>query len=169
MLAGVLVQLVAMTAFTVLAIDFIYRVIRQKPYAFRVRSLEAQGLWTGVNTDSPSPALSPSSSPEHPTSSSSTSTSVPVPQSDIEKSKPIPTTTDRTRQLRKAKFLLAGEAFASAMIYARGVYRAIELAQGWTGELMIHEVYFVWLDGFPMILAYAAFAVLHPGWLIERK
>lgn len=55
------------------------------------------------------------------------------------------------------------------MIYARGVYRSIELAQGWEGYLMVNEVYFVWLDGLPMVLAFTAFAVLYPGWLIERK
>lgn len=159
MLAGVLVQLGTMTIFSILAIDFIYRVITRKPYARRVRSLDRQGLWSGVDQAPSSPSTPP----------------VDGSQTDLEKDTHTSgthgqvTEVDRARKLRKAELLLIGTAFASAMIYARGVYRSVELAQGWTGHLMTHEVYFIWLDGFPMVLGYAAFAVLHPGWLIERN
>lgn len=159
-LAGVLVQLGTMTIFSILAIDFIYRVITRKPYARRVRSLDRQGLWSGVETTDR--AASPSTPPVDGT----------LATSDLEKDIPATGThgneVDRARRLKKAELLLIGTAFASAMIYARGVYRSVELAQGWTGHLMTHEVYFIWLDGLPMVLGYAAFAVLHPGWLIER-
>lgn len=150
-----------MTVFTLLALDFIIRVIAQRPYARRLRSLQRQGLWTGI------PSIdSPSSSPGTPPADEETKDlSTTNPSTDLA---PANKEMDRSRQLRKAKFLLVGEAFASAMIYYRGVYRSIELAQGWSGYLMTHEIYFIWLDGFPMVLCFVTFAVLYPGWLLER-
>lgn len=140
-----------MTIFSILAVDFIARVISRRPYAHRVQSLARHGLWSGAE-------VSPST--------------LPPAGSDAEKHTPAPlhgpTSADRARQLRKTQLLLIGTAFASAMLYGRGVYRSIELAQGWTGELMTHEVYFVYLDGVLVVLGYAAFAALNPGWLIEK-
>jgi hypothetical protein len=152
-LAGVLVQLGTMTLFTVLAIDFITRVITKKPYKHRSGRIstlnsDVELLPTPNDKLDSHPSTTPldTSSPSHPHSA------------DIGASEP----------LHKAFIFLGGIAFASAMIYARGVYRSIELAQGWTGVLMTTEVYFTWLDGLPMALAYAAFAILHPGWLIQE-
>ncbi len=69
-------------------------------------------------------------------------------------------------QLEKANILLAGTAFATAMIYVRGIYRSIELAEGWKGFLMTHEVYFIFLDGLPMVLCFSALAIFHPAFLL---
>lgn len=142
-----------MTIFTILAIDFITRVIIRKPYPFTVRKLESQNRYTGVQNK-----------PNHGTSYDN------IEMSTLTNS-PFPTSSNNypSRTLRKAEIFLAGIAFASAMIYVRGAYRSIELAQGWSGVLMTTEVYFTWLDGFPMVLADTAFAAIHPGWLIERR
>lgn len=147
MLAGVLVQLGTMTLFTVLAIDFITRVITRKPYTHRSKS-----------TSTPASDIEASPTPTDKVDSNTLSSII---------TQPIDN--EASERFRKASIFLGGIAFASAMIYARGVYRSIELAQGWTGMLMTTEVYFTWLDGLPMALAYAAFAALHPGWLIQEN
>ena len=83
----------------------------------------------------------------------------------VQNSASSPDSTD----LKKVELLLAGVAFASAMIYVRGVYRSIELAQGWRGYLITHEDYFTYLDGLPMALCFYAFAILHPGFLLPKR
>jgi len=50
----------------------------------------------------------------------------------------------------------------------RGVYRSIELIEGWRGYLITTERYFIALDGSMMIIAVAAFNFAHPGLLLER-
>ncbi|ORY26063.1 RTA1 like protein-domain-containing protein [Naematelia encephala] len=67
------------------------------------------------------------------------------------------------------QYLLAGVAFASLMIFVRGIYRSVELAQGWSGYVISHEPFFIWLDGFPMVLCLAGLAVAHPGWLLPPQ
>jgi len=49
------------------------------------------------------------------------------------------------------------------MIILRAVYRVIELAQGWRGYLITHEVYFYCLDTAPMIVCMAVWVFGHPG------
>lgn len=149
-LAGILFQLGTMTIFTVLALDFILRVIAHRPYAHRHSR-------TIVPTDPP--ATLPSSETEQEGEGAK------------EKDTFTPTEAYQTTptNLRHAQLLLAGIAFASTMIYVRGVYRSIELAQGWSGYLITHENYFTYLDGLPMALCFSAFAALHPGWLLPRR
>jgi hypothetical protein len=48
-------------------------------------------------------------------------------------------------------------------IYVRSVFRTIELAQGWTGYLMLHEGYFIGLDGCLMVIAGLIFLVFDPA------
>lgn len=59
--------------------------------------------------------------------------------------------------------LLWATLFASTAIVVRNVYRTVELAQGWTGYLMTHEVFFAVFDGAMMVLAGAAFCFFHPA------
>ena len=120
MLAGILFQLVTMTIFSILAADFIVRVISRRPYAHRVRRTEK--LQTA----------SPAADPEKFSDPTGIAPG-PIPNRVAE-----PITAPHT--LRRVELLLAGVAFASLMIYVRGVYRSIELAQGWTGYLITHEV-----------------------------
>lgn len=53
-------------------------------------------------------------------------------------------------------------------IYARSVFRAIELAEGWDGYLMLHERYFLGLDGALMVLAVGIFLVMDPARILPK-
>lgn len=71
------------------------------------------------------------------------------------------------QQLTGSVIPLLGAMILSVLcIYARSIYRTIELLQGWTGYLITHESYFVGLDGAMMVVAVTVFNVLHPGWLL---
>lgn len=66
----------------------------------------------------------------------------------------------------KMKWLIAAIVFSVTCVVIRSIYRTIELLQGWTGYLITHEVYFIALDGWMMILAVAVFNFVSPGWAI---
>jgi len=75
-------------------------------------------------------------------------------------------------QIKPSKPLTALSAATSTAVLcmiARGVYRAIELAQGWRGELITNEVYFCVLDGALMLIAVGIFNFWNPGTLLERE
>ncbi|WRT65303.1 uncharacterized protein IL334_002246 [Kwoniella shivajii] len=149
MLAGILFQLVTMAVFVALASDFIFRVIFRKPYAHLVSKY-------------PNQSNDPTSNEEEGNAQVSA----------VPGEKQVATNEGgavRTAQIKKGERLLAGVAFASAMIFVRGIYRSIELAQGWSGYLITHEAYFNYLDGLPMVLCLAAFAIAHPGWLLPKR
>ncbi|ORX36216.1 RTA1 like protein-domain-containing protein [Kockovaella imperatae] len=149
MLAGILFQLGTMTIFVALASDFIIRVAANRPY--KQRTPRATKPEEDANSDNVADSVTLRVDPEHGVQSREKSTS------------------SSRKDLQRVKVLLGGVAFASLMIYIRGVYRSIELAQGWTGYVITHEAFFTWLDGFPMVLCYAAFAIAHPGWLLPRR
>ncbi|GAA5851899.1 hypothetical protein JCM9279_001926 [Rhodotorula babjevae] len=56
-----------------------------------------------------------------------------------------------------------GLAWATTWIIIRGIYRTIELSQGWTGYLITHEPYFAVLDSAAMVLCQAAVCVAWPA------
>ena len=64
--------------------------------------------------------------------------------------------------------LFAAMIFSVLCIYARSIYRTIELAQGWDGYLITTQRYFVALDGVMMVAAVAVFNVFPPGWLLPE-
>ncbi|BEJ16825.1 hypothetical protein CspHIS471_0602260 [Cutaneotrichosporon sp. HIS471] len=142
MLAGILFQLATTTIFLVMAADFMYRVAARKPYSEAMRNKFDFNL--RFRRKAPSAPGSPNS--------------------EAEKTGQVD-----PKWIRKSQYLLLGVAWASVMIYIRGIYRSIELAQGWTGHLMTHEVYFIWLDGFMMTLCMAGLAVAHPGFLLPAS
>lgn len=89
-------------------------------------------------------------------------------------------------EMRRWWIMAGGVAVASAMIITRGVYRSIELVQGWDGYLITHEIYQVSsflveqcadrvlirqnvLDGIPMVIAVAVFNVINPLWVLPKK
>ncbi len=147
MLAGILFQLGTTTIFLILAADFMWRVIARKPYSDAMRRRFAFSCFRRKKASVPG---SPSS------------TGSPLPAAEkVDEVDP--------QWIRKSQILLGGVAWASVMIYIRGIYRSIELAQGWTGHLMTHEVYFIWLDGFMMTLCMAGLAVAHPGFLLPAS
>lgn len=53
-------------------------------------------------------------------------------------------------------------------IYVRSIFRTIELAEGWTGYLMLHERYFIALDGSLMVLAVGVFLFFDPARIIPK-
>lgn len=56
---------------------------------------------------------------------------------------------------------------STCMMILRGLYRSVELWQGWTGYSITHESYLIALDAAPMIIAMGVLAVLNPGHLLE--
>ncbi|KAJ5611354.1 RTA1-domain-containing protein [Penicillium lagena] len=59
--------------------------------------------------------------------------------------------------------------FSLTCVYIRSIYRVVELAQGWAGFLITHQIYFVILDGAMMVLAVGVFNFVHPGRLLSSK
>jgi len=54
------------------------------------------------------------------------------------------------------------------LIYIRCIYRLAELAEGWDGYLILHEVYFLVLEALIVFLAAFSMTVLHPGFIFGR-
>ncbi|PRP73191.1 RTA1 domain protein [Planoprotostelium fungivorum] len=52
---------------------------------------------------------------------------------------------------------------SSVALYVRGVYRVIELSEGWNGPIISTESYFVVLDGLMMVIAQGVFNIVHPA------
>ncbi|KAI8964612.1 RTA1-domain-containing protein [Daldinia sp. FL1419] len=55
-----------------------------------------------------------------------------------------------------------------ATIFARSIFRAVELLEGWDGYLMMHEVYFITLDGALMAIAVIVFLPFDPARTIPK-
>jgi hypothetical protein len=53
--------------------------------------------------------------------------------------------------------------FSSVFITIRCIYRLVELAQGYTGYLFTHEVWFYVLDSLPLLLAISVYIPYWPG------
>lgn len=70
---------------------------------------------------------------------------------------------------RGARLVFVAMVVSCAMIYIRGVYRTIELAQGWTGYLITHEGYFIGLDAAIMVVAVAVFVVIDPAVVFRKE
>ena len=58
---------------------------------------------------------------------------------------------------------------SAAMMILRGVYRSIELTEGWRGHLITVEVYVVVLDAMPMMIAMGAFVFTPPAKLLRDQ
>jgi hypothetical protein len=59
---------------------------------------------------------------------------------------------------------------SSICIFARSVYRVVELAEGWNGNLITHEVYFFILDSLLMLIfAYSHIIVFSPKFLRKLR
>lgn len=53
-------------------------------------------------------------------------------------------------------------------IYIRCIYRVVELAQGWTGYLITHEVYVMTLDAMMVFFTCALLSIIHPVLFLGR-
>ncbi|KAL1410302.1 hypothetical protein Q8F55_004308 [Vanrija albida] len=159
MVAGILFQLAATTIFAVLAADFMYRVVFNKPYAFRERQIaraHSKALAKQAEAAGGTELM--------PASNESVLSTDPKDTAPADGAPAAPDAAD----IRGVQYLLGGVAVATLLIVVRGVYRSIELLQGWNGYIITHEPYFIWLDGFPMILCMTVLAVAYPGWLLSQ-
>lgn len=64
--------------------------------------------------------------------------------------------------------LFAATLLAVTCMVIRGVYRSMELLQGWRGYLITHERFAIVLDGVMMFFAGAVFSLWNPGVLIRQ-
>ncbi|KAK9476635.1 RTA1 like protein-domain-containing protein [Lipomyces japonicus] len=69
----------------------------------------------------------------------------------------------RIRSARRTYVFLIGISIGVLLVFIRSVYRVIELAGGWTGYLMVHEVYFLVLDGLMVGIAAIISVVFYPA------
>lgn len=60
-------------------------------------------------------------------------------------------------------------AIAMAMMITRGVYRTIELLQGWRGTLITTQAYIIALDAVPMVIAFGALTIVNPAKIWNQK
>jgi hypothetical protein len=65
------------------------------------------------------------------------------------------------------RWLAAALVLVVMCMIARGMYRSIELLQGWTGYLNTHEAYVIGLDGSLMIFAVLGLNMCNPGRLLQ--
>lgn len=157
MLAGILFQLATSVIFVALAGDFMLRVMWEKPYPKHWTFMRGLTLRKPKNADAEKDATTEVSV-------------VDVDENAVPKDLTRSITGGRADPwLRRNQLLLIGVACATLMIFIRGIYRSIELAQGWDGVIITTEKYFIWLDGFPMVLCMAILAVAHPGFLLPPR
>lgn len=69
---------------------------------------------------------------------------------------------------RPLSLLCGATTFSVAAILVRSVYRTIELLQGWRGNLITVERYFIALDAAMILVALFIFNVLNPGELLRK-
>ncbi|KAL8868941.1 MAG: hypothetical protein Q9174_004649 [Haloplaca sp. 1 TL-2023] len=70
---------------------------------------------------------------------------------------------------KRLRILAFATSISTMALIARGVYRSIELVEGWRGYLITTEKYFVGLDGALMVVAVAVFVFANPYYLLPRK
>ncbi|KAK6897339.1 Sphingoid long-chain base transporter RSB1 [Candida tropicalis] len=58
---------------------------------------------------------------------------------------------------------------AVVAVYIRCVYRVVELAQGWGGYLMTHEIYLLVLDASMITICGLVFIPFHPYWVLGKE
>ena len=175
MVAGIIFQLCSMAVFMGLGFDFVYRTTTRRAYAFRTRAIakKAQGERPGTP----------------PSSETTSSENVPVVGSKGGEAGLVEERDNMTRWW----IFLGGVLFSSIMILVRGgslpavltrclmvvthpapadppgIFRSIELNDGWTGPIVTNQALTIGLDGAPMVLAVTVYNVIHPGWLLPKR
>jgi hypothetical protein len=176
MVAGIIFQLVAMGVFITCGVDFAMRVVRNRPYSFRLRQIAAaeqraaeQGSSGSELSDAEkNAAVAPVDSAGASASGVSTPAGL---------DKPAPTSMQQGQgfsgmdksERRKWALVLTSVLISSTMILTRGVFRSVELSAGWGGHLVETEIYQMVLDGIPMTIAVGIFNFLHPGLILGKK
>ncbi|KAL8930365.1 MAG: hypothetical protein Q9172_000074 [Xanthocarpia lactea] len=83
--------------------------------------------------------------------------------------RPGATTTRPATTTSRLRILFAATSVSTLALIVRGIYRSIELLQGWRGYLITTEGYFIGLDGALMVIAVAVFVVANSHWLLPHK
>jgi len=151
MVAGIIFQLISMVVFVSLGFDFILRANANRPYAFRERQMKLDAEKRAAKMAKK--GLSDGSD-----------TTIMI----IEKERELEQGEAR-ENLTRWWIMLSGAMISSIMIVTRGVYRSIELNQGWSGYLITHQIYQNVLDGIPMFIAVTTFNFLNPVFVLPRK
>ncbi|OXC83530.1 hypothetical protein C345_04240 [Cryptococcus neoformans A2-102-5] len=178
MVGGIIFQLVSMIAFAGLGVDFMQRALRRRAYRGREGD-EVEML---------------PSTPEQATG-----------KEGMYGGYAVARVTRGEKEVRRWRWVMVGTGICSIMIIVRGgvlscfiyeisradgisrqgIYRSVELIQGWDGYLITHggqfdrndlsrltgpaEAYQDTLDGIPMIMALLATAVFHPGFFLAPR
>lgn len=59
--------------------------------------------------------------------------------------------------------------FATMVVFTRCCYRLAELSEGWRGNLIMHEWYFIILDALMMSLCAVTLTIFHPGYAFKGR
>ena len=123
MVAGIIFQLISMVMFVGLGLDFILRATQKRPYTFQAQRIERKQQ-ARRSVEAPGPSPTGDATPE------SSEGSVPQIKEKMG---------GHSNTVRQWWILMGAALVSSAMIICRGVYRSIELKQGWTGFLITHR------------------------------
>ncbi|WVQ78986.1 hypothetical protein IAT38_001078 [Cryptococcus sp. DSM 104549] len=156
MVAGIVFQLISMICFVGLGFDFILRATRRRAYAGRERD-EVEML-----PSTPMGARKEYSSGYEESVSGSLGTAG---GAGMGRGRGVRS----EAEVRGWWWVMMGTGICSLMIIIRGLYRSVELVQGWEGYLITHEVYQNVLDGIPMVLAMVAMNLFHPGFFLPKR
>ncbi|KAF6748225.1 RTA1 like protein-domain-containing protein [Ephemerocybe angulata] len=63
----------------------------------------------------------------------------------------------------KLRYMLGALAISTVVLFARAIYRTIELADGWNGKIISNETYFIVLDAVMVLIAMYVLNLIHPG------
>jgi hypothetical protein len=64
----------------------------------------------------------------------------------------------------RVRWIIAATVFSVICVVIRSIYRTVEMLQGWRGNLMTNEKYFIALDGTLMVASVVVFNIASPGW-----
>lgn len=142
MVGGIIFQLVSMIAFAGLGVDFMQRAMRRRAYRGR-EGEEVEML------------------PSTPDSGTG--------KEGMYGGYAVARAAKGEKVVRRWRWVMVGTGICSIMIIVRGIYRSVELVQGWDGYFITHEAYQDTLDGIPMIMALLATAVFHPGLFLAPR
>jgi hypothetical protein len=159
MVAGIIFQLIVMVVFVILGMDFIVRVTTGKSYAFRERQIAAKAL-KPRRRDSEKSDRTVAVDPANPTRASSDD-AIPKPM--------VSEDVNSKENVNRWWIMLAGCFISSLAIIIRGVFRSIELSDGWKGSIATNEMLTNGLDGIPMVIAVGIFNIINPLWVLPKR
>jgi hypothetical protein len=158
MVAGIIFQLVSMGIFVILGFDFTLRARSRRPYAFRERQIAARKEKAAQRTANEEITVAPQTSAD---SSSTQSGAALV----AEKGEEV----EAKQNLTKWWIMLSGCLVSSIAIVIRGIYRSIELSQGWDSKIVQTEILQNVLDGLMMVIAVGIFNFINPLYLLPKR